>query len=417
MKKLFILAIFVLLCACGLGQTTQTDANGIQRSVTTMRKQVLELQKLRDDFNATPRRLPEADYFKKAPETLSRFKTAIDQLDNQIKSYLNDLEIEQRAQFGPALENSVDQLKDANSEIDNNFKERKQTEGINKFGKSVNAALDSIDKTLNAADASARQRASGQSSPKPSASPQGQGEGQEQGKTSDFDYEPYLLALLLFIICPVTWWLHNRMAKLESALSKQNQSAPQLRQQLDQQLDEMWRELSKLQQQGADAQRQSHAQLLAEVERLRTTVQTLRTPTSGSEPRVVRRRVEEPAEYAPIAATSAAPRLASASDYLRRAAGSGVRAKAAMLRPDVLQAAEDDGPYLLLPADGQPNIYNVIPAVPRFQSAQDYSHFSHFYDCDQPSSGEVFIVQPARAVYDHTADQWKLRSKGRLQIS
>jgi hypothetical protein len=71
----------------------------------------------------------------------------------------------------------------------------------------------------------------------------------------------------------------------------------------------------------------------------------------------------------------------------------------------------------LLPAEGQADVYNVIPAVPRFQSSQDYSHFSNFYDCDQPSSGEVFILQPARAVYDHATGQWKLRSKGRLQIS
>jgi predicted nucleic acid-binding Zn-ribbon protein len=413
MKKLLTLAISILVCACGLSRTAQADTREIRERVIALRNQLGELEKLRNGFKS--RRITKDAYLDEAPRALSQFKADLDKLSKQITSYLDDLEGEQRAQFEPALENSVHQIENAVSEISRKFKEGKQTEDINIFAKSVSPALESIDGTLDAAAANARQRG-GQSLPRAGAPSPSQG--QEQRETSDIAYESYLLALLLLIAGgAVTWWLHNRLAELERALSKQNRDTPQLRQQLDEQLDMMWRELSTLQQQGADAQQQSHAQLLAEIERLRAAAQPARMQPSGAEPRIVRRRVEEPAEYTPSAAVATTPRLASAADYLRRAAGNGIRAKAAMLRPDVLQPAEGDGPYLLLPADDLPNCYHVIPAVPRFQSAQDYSHFSHFYDCDQPSSGEVFIVQPARAVYDHAADQWKLRSKGRLQIS
>jgi ABC-type transporter Mla subunit MlaD len=419
MKKLLILAIFFLLCACGLGQTTQADTSEVRRSTDDLRAWLQELERLRDNFK--DERIKETEYLNKAPQALDRFKNELDQLNKRLDSYLDNLEGEQEALLRQELESPRNKLDKAFKEINGKFsaKPKKITDGIDNFVSPVSDALNNIDRIFYTAAINSRQGAGRQSSPKPITTSQpSQGQDQGQSETSDFAYEPYMIPLFLFIaVGVVTWWLHNRLAKLERALGNQNQAVPQLRQQLDEQLDAMWQELSKLQQQEADAQRQSHLQLLAEVERLRAAVQAARTQPSSAEPRIVRRRVEEPAEYEPSAVVAATPRLASAADYLRRATGGGIRAKAAMLRPDVLQPAEDDGPYLLLPADGQPNIYNVIPAVPRFQSAQDYSHFSHFYDCDQPSSGEVFIVQPARAVYDHTADQWKLRSKGRLQIS
>lgn len=108
-------------------------------------------------------------------------------------------------------------------------------------------------------------------------------------------------------------------------------------------------------------------------------------------------------------------REGSVADYLSRFAG-GIRAKTAFMPNDALEPADGDAIYVLFQNERPRGDFIAIPIHPRFHSTQDYLHYSKFYDCDHPSSGEVWIVNPAQATYDEQSNQWRLHKRGKLQI-
>lgn len=412
MRKLLFLVLFVSVCAYGSSWAWETTATEVKQATGRVKEKFDQLKKLRADFQKKTEAQQTSDkqsYAQQATELLKSLKGEINLLNDRVEDYLKSLQgvnEGEKSQLESLLRNEIDRLNSQVKAMDAFFRNG------NVFA-IVDSSIQPIEQSLNVIESSAvaRKQSKIEEQKQPPSN-------RVQDEDSGFAYGPYLLALLLLSAgAGVTWWLNIRLTGLERALSEQNQAVPQLSQQVDEALDVMWKDVVKLQQQGAANHQQDFANLTAEIERLRATMQTTRSQSSNAEHKIARRRGEDEANYAPRSVPPAAPRLVSATDYLGHAGGNGIRAKTAMLRPDVLQSSEDDGPYLLLPAEGQADVYNVIPAVPRFQSSQDYSHFSNFYDCDQPSSGEVFILQPARAVYDHATGQWKLRSKGRLQIS
>ena len=57
----------------------------------------------------------------------------------------------------------------------------------------------------------------------------------------------------------------------------------------------------------------------------------------------------------------------------------------------------------------------VIPSVGQFQMKQDfYNYYDPYYDCDQPSAGDVWILNPA--VVEKVSGGWRLTAKGRLEV-
>ncbi|MGH9843315.1 MAG: hypothetical protein ACREEM_31635 [Blastocatellia bacterium] len=231
---------------------------------------------------------------------------------------------------------------------------------------------------------------------------------------------PLALPILLTLGC--AWWLRDQILALEQKMNSQKREAALQRQQfeldlknlgqdLDKSLDSMWQEFRDQHSRDANSQQQVYSNLENRIERLREGMEPAKSRGMAPEPMAFRQR-ETPAVSRPRT-----PAFTSAMEYINRAGNYAVRAKTMNFRPEYLQRAEGDDLYLLIPEEGQRNLYKVIPGVPRFSSSQDYSHFLHFYDCDQPSSGEVLIVEPALAVYETEADRWRLERKGRLQIS
>jgi hypothetical protein len=126
-----------------------------------------------------------------------------------------------------------------------------------------------------------------------------------------------------------------------------------------------------------------------------------------------------PHSYASFApAISFPPQQATVAEYLTRVSPDSIKAKKVLMLADALQEALDgDAIYILSPDERQQDLFKAIPNYPRFSSSQDYSHYAPFYDCDQPSSGEVWIIEPALARFERDLNQWRLYKKGRLQIS
>jgi hypothetical protein len=113
-----------------------------------------------------------------------------------------------------------------------------------------------------------------------------------------------------------------------------------------------------------------------------------------------------------------APQQKTVAEYLTRARGDSIKAKKVLMRADALQEASDgDEIYILSPDERHHGMFKAIPNYPRFSSSQDFSHYAPFYDCDEPSSGEVWIIEPALATYETESNQWRLSKKGKMQIN
>ncbi len=57
----------------------------------------------------------------------------------------------------------------------------------------------------------------------------------------------------------------------------------------------------------------------------------------------------------------------------------------------------------------------VVPRAAQFQTKQDFhTYYEKYYDCDKPSAGDVWIVEPA--VVSKVQGGWLLREKGVLEI-
>ena len=140
--------------------------------------------------------------------------------------------------------------------------------------------------------------------------------------------------------------------------------------------------------------------LTDEILTLKAQIQSLRA-RDGNSPAIVRNSEPVSSEL-------------TVSSYLTQAAGRMVRVNSVFMRPETL-TQDADGKFVLM--QNQRGQHLAIPNLPRFGSAQDYSQFQKFYDCDQPTAGEIIIVEPAIINQDPASGEWNLAKKGTLQIS
>jgi len=126
--------------------------------------------------------------------------------------------------------------------------------------------------------------------------------------------------------------------------------------------------------------------------------------SAGYAPTASRFEKEEPAFPVP------------AEEYLNKS-----RRGALVVKPDfqngiLVQDAEGNGEFMLVRDNASPDeLFYVIPRTGYFQTKQDfYNYYDRYYDCPRPSSGPVWIIQPA--VVDRVNGGWQLREKGELEV-
>ena len=106
----------------------------------------------------------------------------------------------------------------------------------------------------------------------------------------------------------------------------------------------------------------------------------------------------------------------SAFDYLGK-----MNRFANVVRPDfqngILVNDPEGGGELVLIRDSRDETQPlfVVPRATQFHTKEDfYTYYQKYYDCDRPSSGDVWILGPA--VVEKVAGGWQLREKGMLEI-
>jgi len=81
---------------------------------------------------------------------------------------------------------------------------------------------------------------------------------------------------------------------------------------------------------------------------------------------------------------------------------------------DMLVEAED-GEFVLILDGNASNQLIVIPTLTSFITKQDfYEHYQDYYHCENPSAGEVIIVEPT--VVNRVDGGWRLSEAGRLEV-
>lgn len=120
----------------------------------------------------------------------------------------------------------------------------------------------------------------------------------------------------------------------------------------------------------------------------------------------------------PSARVGAAPDFPIAVDELLRRLQDKVVIVKRDFQNDMLVSAPDGKGELVLMRDSITNemqTFFMVPTITKFQMRQDYYNFyEKYYECHNPESGAVWIVDPA--VVEKVAGGWKLREKGRLEV-
>lgn len=420
MKKAIIIVVFVLVVTCSWGRAQELNGEFLKNTIINVETGLINLERFKDDYQSLPAKEKtnrQAEYIRNARNTFKQIEKDIKQLEENINSYSNKLKIEKSRQINEELTT----LNSAVNEMAKKFNAERAdiTNGIVTHAPQLKTALSKIKSLINEMEKNTG-NANGTLTQLPN-------------KLTDewtlFDYFPYaFLVIALLGVAATFFWFDKRMVKLERSASLQAQESAGVQQQVSQldeklvhfsqqvgkefnaAIDQIWENI--------DKQQSSNSKLKAEIERLRVSNQPAGGRSSRGESPIIRSREEEVGGRGTgQSSVSSLPRIVSVSEYLNRSGAAAIRAKAVMFRPEVLQQADDDGPFVLMPDSGSHDLYKVIPGVPRFQSSQDYSHFAYFYDCDSPTSGELLIVEPALARYDSSMGQWALHRKGRLQIS
>lgn len=225
------------------------------------------------------------------------------------------------------------------------------------------------------------------------------------------------LSICALLFSAVTlWWLDRRLDGIEQRGTQQNQHSVKTLDEIFAQFDDLNRRLDE-NTRHVKASQIVCADLQTQMLELGDHVQMLKRNAGSNAAAPAARYREDVYESAPRAAAPLKPVVTTAAELLARARLQGVNAKAVVFRPEKLQRAHDgDGIYLVTPDERRRGSYVVLPNVPRFSSSQDYSYFSHFYECDHPAAGEIYITEPALASYDGARDEWTLSKKGRMQI-
>lgn len=96
---------------------------------------------------------------------------------------------------------------------------------------------------------------------------------------------------------------------------------------------------------------------------------------------------------------------------------SKTEAKLDVLRGGNLVPASEGDFVIMNRVEGNSDGQIVIPHVTHFSSSEEFSiYFRNYFDCDAPSSGEVWIVRPALVKVDDKTGGWRLADKGLLEI-
>jgi uncharacterized protein YoxC len=109
---------------------------------------------------------------------------------------------------------------------------------------------------------------------------------------------------------------------------------------------------------------------------------------------------------------------ASVIDYLDKK-----KRNSTVVRPDfqngiLISDLDGKGELVLIrdasiPDDAQPLF--LVPRVPQFQTKQEFhSYYERYYDCQRPSAGDVWIIDPA--IVSTVPGGWELREKGVLEV-
>lgn len=109
----------------------------------------------------------------------------------------------------------------------------------------------------------------------------------------------------------------------------------------------------------------------------------------------------------------------SAADYLkylRRKGVPTVDTVADLVRGDNL-IGNPEGQFLLVQdSNNQQRAYPVVPKITHFNTSQDFMYYRVYFTCDDLSSGDVWIREPAYVVEDSGVGGWRLKSMGRLYV-
>lgn len=78
----------------------------------------------------------------------------------------------------------------------------------------------------------------------------------------------------------------------------------------------------------------------------------------------------------------------------------------------------EGGRFLILSVDDGTSLYNLaLPTSDRLLGSDEFTYYyKNIFDCEQPISGEIYVIAPARMDEDTQQGGWMLHSRGKLQI-
>jgi F0F1-type ATP synthase membrane subunit b/b' len=103
------------------------------------------------------------------------------------------------------------------------------------------------------------------------------------------------------------------------------------------------------------------------------------------------------------------------SDYLNRIKGSRKKGVEADFRTNTLVPTTDGSAPFMFVEDIDGSGAGVVLPKPRLQRSQEFSsYYKGYYYCNEPSAGEVYVVEPA--IVEREGNGWRLRHMGRMEI-
>lgn len=109
---------------------------------------------------------------------------------------------------------------------------------------------------------------------------------------------------------------------------------------------------------------------------------------------------------------------ASADEYLNKMKRNSIVVKPDFQNGILVNDIDGKGELVLIrdssiPDDAQPLF--VVPRVTQFQTKQEFhSYYERYYECQRPSAGDVWIIDPA--IVSTVPGGWQLREKGVLEV-
>lgn len=103
------------------------------------------------------------------------------------------------------------------------------------------------------------------------------------------------------------------------------------------------------------------------------------------------------------------------SDYLNRIKASRKKGVEADFRTNKLVPTTDGSAPFMFVEDVDGSGSGIVLPKPRLQRSQEFSsYYKGYYYCNEPSAGEVYVVEPA--IVERDGNEWRLRHMGRMEI-